>query len=174
MLNIFKKSEWSPYLTGGIIGTLSVMTLMFFYTVIGASTVFMRVIGFILGIFSEDHVLYNDYLSKYVGAKPAIEFQFMMLIGICIGAFVAAKLSGITFSKIPYLWGQNIGFTPIRRKVGAFIGGLLIIIGSRMGGGCNISHGFSGAIQFATFSWLFLLVMFVVGICTAHILYRKK
>ena len=174
MINFFKKPVWSPYITGSLIGFISVVSLLFFYAVVGASTVYIRLTAFFLGIFSEDHVLFNDYMSKYVGHKPVFEFQFMLLIGIFIGAFLMARTSGVTLSKIPYLWGQNIGFSIKHRRIGAMLGGFLIIVGSRMAGGCTVSHVFSGAIQFATASWMFIASVFAAGIVTAHMLYRKK
>jgi uncharacterized membrane protein YedE/YeeE len=55
----------------------------------------------------------------------------------------------------------------------AFLGGVIIMYGARMAGGCTSGHGISGSLQLAVSSWVFFLTMFAFGIGTALILFRK-
>jgi uncharacterized protein len=43
-----------------------------------------------------------------------------------------------------------------------------------MAGGCTSGHGISGSLQLAVSSWTFFLTMFVFGILTALVLFRKR
>jgi uncharacterized membrane protein YedE/YeeE len=55
--------------------------------------------------------------------------------------------------------------------VGAFIGGVILMFGARLAGGCPSGHGLSGNMQLAV-SGLLALVFFIVGgMATARILY---
>jgi hypothetical protein len=173
MKNPFTKATWSPYVVGVGIGILSWITFLFMFKPLGTTTTFVRFVGFIVGIFSFEYVADSAYLSKYVAFKPAFEWQFALIVGIFVGAWVSAKLSGVTFSKIPYLWGQNFGFAPSSRKFGAFIGGSILMFGARMAGGCTLGHGVSGGLELATPSWLFVIVTFTSATIFAHILYRS-
>ena len=173
-MKFLKKAVWSPYVVGSSIGFIALTVFLFFFKTIGTSTAFIRFYGFIVGLFSLDHVSINLYLSKYVEYKPVFEWQVSLLVGLVIGAWLAAKLSGITFSFIPYLWGQNFGFSKRTRAIGAMIGGFLILFGARLAGGCPMGNGISEGMHLVTTSWIFLPTMFIGGIVTASLLYRKK
>lgn len=174
MIKRLKKGSWSPYAVGVGIGLVTWITFLFMIKAPGVSTTFVRLVGFLVGIFSTDAVLDNEYLGNYVAYKPVFEWQFTLVIGIFIGALVSAKLSGVTFSSIPFRWGERFGHTSRSRAIGAFIGGLLVLFGARMAGGCTMGHGISGGLQLALSSWLFIATLFPAGIIAAHILYRKK
>ena len=174
MKPILKKAAWSPCAVGVGIGILSWVTFLLMFKAIGVSTTFVRFVAFIESIFSTKHVLQTEYLAKYVEIKPIFEWQFALVISIFIGAWASAKLSGVSFSFIPYLWGQNFGYSKTVRAIGAFIGGFLILFGARLAGGCTSGHGISGGLQLATSSWIFILSFFVGGIITAFALYRKR
>lgn len=173
MFKQIKKTSWSPYTVGIFIGLITWVTFLFMLKAPGISTTFVRLTGFLVGLFSVDTVLDNDYLARYVAYKPVFEWQFMLVVGILIGAFISAKLSGITLSPIPLRWGKRFGHTMRSRAIGAFIGGFLLLFGARMAGGCTMGHGISGGLQLAVASWLFMAIFFPVGIIVAHVLYRK-
>jgi hypothetical protein len=61
----------------------------------------------------------------------------------------------------------------VKRFVAAFLGGVIIMFGARMAGGCTSGHGISGSLQLALSSWTFFLTMFASGILTALVLFRK-
>jgi uncharacterized membrane protein YedE/YeeE len=62
----------------------------------------------------------------------------------------------------------------MKRMIAAFIGGAILLFGARLAGGCTSGHGISGTMQLALSSWIFFPVMFITGIITARILFRKK
>jgi len=52
-------------------------------------------------------------------------------------------------------------------------GGVLVMNGARLAGGCTSGHGISGSLQLAVGSWTFFLVMFAAGTVTALALFKK-
>ena len=52
----------------------------------------------------------------------------------------------------------------------AFIGGFILIFGSRLGGGCTSGHGLSGCAMLMVQSWIAVPAMFMGGIITAVVL----
>ncbi|MBU1007909.1 YeeE/YedE family protein [Candidatus Dependentiae bacterium] len=173
-MNILKKTFWSPYSVGSAIGLIAFLSFVFMRKTIGISTAFIRIYSFFVGLYSLDHISKNLYLSKYVEYKPVFEWQVALLVGIFAGAFLSARLSGGTFSFMPYLWGQRFGFSKKTRAMGASFGGFLMLFGARMAGGCTMGHGISEGMLFVSTAWIFLPVMFLSGIMMAHILYRNK
>jgi len=94
-------------------------------------------------------------------------------LGVVIGAFISSLVSGsFEFTWVPDRWAKAFGPSPWLRLIGAFIGGILMGIGSRWAGGCTSGHGISGALQLAVSSWIAVSGMFAGGIATAFLLYR--
>lgn len=69
----------------------------------------------------------------------------VMDFGIMIGALVASALAGA------FVLHRNV---PWRMAVGAVLGGVLMGIGARLAGGCNIGAYFSGIASFSLHGWL--------------------
>ena len=55
----------------------------------------------------------------------------------------------------------------------AFVGGVILMFGARLAGGCTSGHGISGSLQLAISGWTFFIAVFVAGIVTAFSLYGK-
>ena len=96
------------------------------------------------------------------------------MVGIAMGAFIAAKLSGTFKVKtVPSMWKGKFGSSPLKRGIVAFIGGAIGLIGARLAGGCPTGHGLSGLSQLAV-SGFIALAFFVIGAgITARMLYRR-
>jgi hypothetical protein len=127
-----REKAWSPYIAGGLVGVLSWFAIL---TVkpLGASTTFVRTAGMIEKIFASDHV---EQLPYFVTYMPKIDWQWMLVLGILIGAYLSSRLSGQYETRfIPPMWAERFGTRKARRWIVAFIGGILIIFGARMAGG---------------------------------------
>jgi len=57
--------------------------------------------------------------------------------------------------------------------VGYIVGGMVMLFGARMAGGCTSGHGISGSLQLAASSWTFFMVMFASGVATAWLLFGR-
>lgn len=161
--------RWSPYAVGIGIGLLSCVTFLLSDKPIGCSTAFARTSGMIERIFRGSKVNEKHYYKQF---PLVIDWEWMLVLGIFIGAFVSAKLSGqFRLLWVPDMWSQAFGNTPVARIITAFAGGILIGFGSRWAGGCTSGHGISGSLQLAVSGWLAVLCFFAGGIVTAFLIY---
>ncbi len=132
-MNVLRKVQWSPYVAGALMGMVSWFSVLTAGKYLGVSTTFVRTMGMIESIFSPERVAFLPYFMK---EKPIIDWQWMEVFGILIGAFIAAKLSG-DFKRtfIPPLWKTRFGLSRWKRWGMAFSGGVLLMFGARMADG---------------------------------------
>src|SRR6056297_3270291 len=163
-------ARWSPYLVGILIGVLSWLSFLIADRPLGASTAFARTSGMLEKIFKGDQVLEKPYYQKF---KPVIDWEWMLVLGIVIGSFISAKLSGqFQFQFLPDFWIAEFGHTPLLRLVVSLIGGFFMGFGARWAGGCTSGHGISGTLQLAISSWIAVICFFIGGIITALLIYN--
>ncbi len=123
-------------------------------------------------LFSADRVARMDYFIKEM---PMIDWQWMFVLGICIGSFIAATTSGtFAWQAVPNMWQQRFGANRIKRGLVAFIGGVIGMFGARLADGCPSGHGLSGSAQLAVSGFIALICFFVSGVVTARIIYRGE
>lgn len=167
----YPRGAWSPYLVGGLIGVLSMLTFYFSNKPIGASTAYARTAGLIGTLLFRRH---TESLSYYQKKAPLIDWGTMLVLGVIGGAFLAAWSGGeLTGRLIPPLWAARFGVdSTVLRLACAFIGGAIMAFGARMAGGCTSGHGISGALQLSVGSWSALICFFVSGVVVAMLMYR--
>ena len=161
--------RWSPYIVGVGIGVLSWLTFLLSDKPIGCSTAFARTSGMIERLFRGSKVLEKPYYKKFT---PTIDWEWILVLGVVIGAFISAKLSGsFRFGWIPGLWAREFGTSLSPRLIVALIGGVFMGFGSRWAGGCTSGHGISGTLQLAVSSWVVAIFLFIGGIVTARLFF---
>lgn len=167
------KARWNPYLIGVGIGVLSWFAFGLVNQPLGISTALSSASSVCaLPVMGSEGVAQNAYWSK-------IPFKWdggmLFLVGTFLGSLLSV-LAGRTFQleKVPTIWAQQFGRSAPRRFGAAFLGGVIIMFGARMAGGCTSGHGISGSLQLALSSWTFFLTMFVSGILTAWVLFRNR
>ncbi|MGD8960039.1 MAG: YeeE/YedE family protein, partial [Desulfobacteraceae bacterium] len=74
---------WSPYLAGALSGVVGVLSVWFAGQFLGASTSFVRTAGMIEQLFGPERVAQMAYFVKTV---PKIDWQWMFMVGILLGA----------------------------------------------------------------------------------------
>jgi len=163
-------AAWSPYLVGALIGVLSMATFYFSDKPLGVSTSYARLAGLVGNLFSKGH---TESLKFYQDKTPKIEWGVMLLLGVILGAFIAAYTGGeISAAWVPTLWQDRFGPDVALRLGVAFLGGAIMAYGARLAGGCTSGHGISGALQLSVSSWIALASFFAAGVVTAMLLYR--
>ncbi|YCM42199.1 YeeE/YedE thiosulfate transporter family protein [Verrucomicrobiaceae bacterium 227] len=167
------KTIWNPYLVGTGIGVLSWLAFFLVNKPIGMSTEVSKFSGWLAGLFvGMDAVTENSY---WAGTTPAFGYSTLFLVFTFLGAGLSAWLGkDIKAELVPRVWSEHQGEGVMKRMVGAFFGGAILLYGARMAGGCTSGHGISGTMQLALSSWIFFPVMFITGILTARILFRNK
>ena len=99
-----------------------------------------------------------------------------MLVG---GIFAGALISSATdrsfkLESVPPIWEERFGPSIGKRAAGAFIGGVIAMVGARMAGGCPSGHGLSGMMQLSASSFVALALFFGVGVFVAYFFYGGR
>ncbi len=162
--------NWSPYAVGIGIGILSWFTFLISGKPLASSTSFARTSGMIEKLLRGDKVAEKPYYQK---TEPKIEWQWMLVLGIAIGAFISAAISGdLKGQWVPALWASAFGEGTLLRLLVALIGGIFLGFGARWGSGCTSGHGISGTLQLAVSSWISAICFFSGGIIAAWFIYH--
>ncbi|MDD3829072.1 MAG: YeeE/YedE thiosulfate transporter family protein [Anaerolineae bacterium] len=163
------ETTWSPYVVGIGIGVLSWLTWLISHKPIGCSTSFARSAGMIEKLLRGPKVETRPY---YQEVKPAVDWQWMLVFGMVVGALVSSLLSGdFQLQWVPSRWAAAFGTNVPIRLIAALLGGVLLGLGSRWAGGCTSGHGISGTMQLAVSSWISAICFFVGGILMAALLF---
>ena len=161
---------WNPYVAGGLSGLVSVGSVWFAGKYLGASTTFVRTTGMIEQFFSPERVAQMPYFLKEI---PMIDWQWMVVVGIAIGSFFSAILSGsFRLQAVPAMWERRFGGSIALRAFGAFAGGVIAMFGARLADGCPSGHGLSGSLQLAVSGYIALICFFAGGLISANWLYK--
>lgn len=169
---------WNPYFAGGLAGALAIVStvlttqLLGKTSYLGASTTFVRIAGFLESLVAPRHVEANEYFDR-TGVK--VNWQFMLVIGIFIGAFISSLTDkSFRMEKVPPIWKDYVGSSVFKRALGAFIGGIIAMIGARMGSGCPSGHGLSGLMQLSVSGFVAMAMFFGGGLIVANLFYHKR
>lgn len=156
-------------MVGVLIGLLNVGSLLVSKEPLGASTGFMKAGGIMYRLFDKEKAAKNEYYKKHE-LKP--DRDIMLVIGIILGAFVSALLSG-SFKPafVPDMWAGEISGNIVPRFFTAAAGGIFIGIGARWADGCTSGHGISGTSLLSVISWVASIAFFIGGIAVAFLLY---
>ena len=173
-----KDNGWSPYLAGALVGLLAVVsvwatTVMMGKTnYLGASTTFVRAAGLLERAMAPERVAANEYFTT---SKVKVDWQFMLVGGIFLGALVSSVTDrSFKLESVPPVWAKRFGNSPVKRAVGAVLGGIVAMVGARMADGCPSGHGLSGMMQFSVSSLAALCLFFGVGIAVAAMVYKGR
>jgi uncharacterized protein len=166
-MNLFKEKSWSPYFVGILIGLLTWFAFLSADHLLGITTAIEYTSGLVLKPFAQK-------LSYFTDNTPKITWEWMLVLGVFLGAYFSSKLShDRPHDPVPKLWRKRFGNNVSKRYLMAFMGGAIMMYGARVAQGCTSGHGISGILQFAVSSWIFVPVFGVVGIMTAKLIYRN-
>jgi len=171
IISVFTDTYWSPYIVGAGIGILSWLSFLISGKPIATSTTFARTGGMIANFISGGKAEQRPYYKKI---KLQINWQWMLVIGVVLGSFLSAIISG-DFQVgvwVPSLWASAFGDSALLRVLVAVAGGIILGFGARFAGGCTSGHGISGTLQLAVSSWISAIFFFVGGIIAAHIIFH--
>ncbi|MBU7006935.1 YeeE/YedE thiosulfate transporter family protein [Phosphitispora fastidiosa] len=166
------KSDRDWYIGGALLGLVVVFSFFTGHPV-GTATTYERITGHILRFFSPEYVTSTVHYFKE--AAPVAEWQTLFVIGMLlsgvIGRFLFVKRKG---EDVPEMWAEVFGSSTAKRFVVSFIGGFLLLFGSRLAGGCTSGLFISGGSQLAIAALIFAGAMFASGIVTAKLLFKGR
>lgn len=125
---------WNPYLAGALSGVVGVLSVWIAGQYFGASTSFVRTAGLIEELLGPGRVAQMEYFIK---VAPRIDWQWMFVVGIFLGALIAAVSSGsFKLQAVPDMWAGRFGAkSTTKRALVAFAGGIVAMFGARMADG---------------------------------------
>jgi uncharacterized protein len=151
---------------GVLFGLLSTAAIAL-YGPIGVSGTYPRFIGALLRRVTPGYAAGNPYLVKM---GSLITPETMLVVGLLIGGLLASRLGrrASVAPAVDIVHAQET--TRARRYVDAFLGGVLIIFGARLAGGCTSGHIISGITQLSMSGILFGAAVFASGMVTARLI----
>lgn len=173
MLSLLKQKEWSPYLAGTLLGVVYIVSIAVAGIIPGASGAFENFAGLIAQAVYPT-LAKNTYFQFVM--PPGITSAVLIFLGIIVGAFVSAKLSGdFKWQTVSDLqWKRVFGNSTWKRWLVLFLGGILLEFGAGIAGGCTSGLAIGGGLFLAPSAFIFIAAMFMSGIPTALIMYRRK
>jgi len=125
---------WSPYLAGALSGVVGVLSVWVAGQYFGASTSFVRTAGMIEQAFGPERVARMEY---FISVVPRIDWQWMFMVGIFLGAMLSALTSGsFKAQAVPDMWAARFGkHSTAKRAMVAFAGGTVAMFGARLADG---------------------------------------
>ena len=193
MKNFIYQSQWGWLLSGVSLGIVFILTVALVKP-IGVSTQFVILDGMVWDFFSDQIVVEdntaksgysspNAYLNKSGGkyaknvANP-INYSFIFVFAMIAGGFIASRLQPAGESKdnliAPLVWTDRFGDSQAKRYLAVFVGGFLVLFGSRLAGGCTSGHMMSGMMQTSLSGYLFTLGTFAVAVPVAIFMYKGE
>lgn len=164
------RGRWNPYAVGAGIGVLSWVAFAVANQPLGISTALSAISGACAAPFlGLERVAQNAYWAKHVFR---LDYGTVFLLGTFLGS-LASVVASRTFrwETVPSIWTERFGPSKLPRFATAFLGGIVIMYGARMAGGCTSGHGISGSLQLAVSSWIFFVTLFAAGLLTARVLF---
>ena len=127
----------------------------------------------------------NAYYDKNEGKlaksiQNPWNYDFVFVLSIPLGAYIASKTKrkkernkdeSENQSQCQLNSSKDPGF--LKKYLTSFLGGMILLYGARMAGGCTSGHMMSGIMQGSISGYLFAISVFLVAIPTAIIIKKK-
>ncbi len=164
-----------PWWAGGLGIGLVLIVAVALVQPIGVSTQYVVAVGALLHQLLPTVADKSPYLAETADGWSMLTYEFLFVVGIPFGAFLAAGATGRFRRRVvPPEWESRFGALPGRRLVWSFIGGFILLFGARFGGGCTSGHMISGVSQLAAGSLVFSSALFLSAVFTARLLYEGR
>ena len=187
MKDLIYQGRWN-WRASGLALALAFLLAVVFVKPIGVST------GIVWDIANESVVVENSaaksgysspnaYLNKSGGkyakniAHP-LNYSFIFVLAMVVGAFAAKRMQHRGEAEktinVPIVWSRRFGDSSGKRYLATFLGGILVLFGSRLAGGCTSGHMMSGMMQTSLSGYLFALGAFSLAIPVAILIYGRE
>ncbi|KAI9366017.1 hypothetical protein DFJ73DRAFT_792194 [Zopfochytrium polystomum] len=150
---------WTAIGAGLVIGATQLASLLAVQKPLGASSVYPYIGGNIARLLDplgwrSNAPYYKDYVDDH-------DHGFLTAGMVLGGALSAALAGGAAVAAVPEVFVHPAAGLPSAGA--AFVGGLLLVYGSRVAGGCTSGHGISGVAQLSLSSFVTVMAMFAAA-----------
>ena len=136
-----------------------------------SSSGFVSTVKGFLQVAAPDYVESKEHYRMIPGPGS---WLMAFVLGMAVGGFFAGRTFKEPVRDVPEVWEKRFGPSRARRYAAAFIGGFLILFGSRLAGGCTLGLFISGSTQLAVSGLYFGVVIFGMAMLTARMVYGKN
>lgn len=166
------KRKW--LLKGIFLGSVFFISILLIKP-IGISTQFSVASGMIHSAFQDDIIFREgaefysliDYYNQD-GIAKSIMIPYNYGIIFAVGIFLGGMLGRIFFrKKEEFIENESLLEKDGISRVKLFLGGVLLLFGARMAGGCTSGHMMSGVMQLSVSSIIFTIILFPIAIVVA-------
>lgn len=192
MNNFLFARQWG-WKMSGVMLALSFLLAVFLVKPIGVSTQFVILDGVIWDAVSPEVVVEstnnksgyasgNAYLNKSGGkyaksvANPwnySFIFVLAMLVGGVLGRLMNVSKTKDYENEDELIAIRRFDDLSAKRVALVFVGGVLVLFGARLAGGCTSGHMMSGMMQTSLSGYLFAVGAFAAAIPTAILVYGR-
>ncbi len=161
----------NPYVAGVIVGLILFLSFFLIGKGLGGSGAYARIVAFSMDKVAPAHTETLGNFQRYLGSSKHVfdDWLFYMFIGVFFGGLTSGIL-GNRFKK-EILRGPNISN---RGRLGfAFLGGILVALGSRLAGGCTSGLALTGGAMLGVAGWVFFFSIMVSGLFFGYLV-RKQ
>ena len=170
--NVVGKAPLPWWAAGLLLGLVQVLAVGL-QKPLGVSTQFVVVDAKAVNAVAPDYAAGHELISKEKYQK--FGYGWWLVVGLVAGALVAAVLSGRwKLSNTTVWWRASYGDSVMARLITGFLGGFLILLGSRLAHGCTSGQFASGWAQLSVSVVPFTVTLFGFGMLTALLVYRKS
>ena len=164
-----EKSPYWPILPAAIaLGGI----IVFIFATYGPPASSSGFVSTLKGVFQSIAPAYPASKAHYQAIPGPGSWLMTFVLGMAIGGFVGGRTFSVPVKDVPEIWQRRFGASRFRRYIATFIGGFLILFGSRLAGGCTLGLFISGSTQLAVSGLYFGVVIFAVAMGTSRVVYR--
>lgn len=174
----FKKSAWSPYVAGVLLGIACILSIWLSQKGIAGGVKSVGISGGVANLSSlaVNAVAPQNTNTYFQTEKPQSPWMMVLLLGVFLGGLLAAltsKTFKIRWSEDP-TWTKVFGKSRWLRFGLGFLGAAIGMFGANLAGGCTSGLAISGGLVLAPAAFIFIGSMFASGIVTALLVYGRR
>lgn len=169
-----RRENWSPYAAGVLLGFTGILSVLIGQHLLSAAGPLATITSLL--VHAADPTAADGSLYFRFVVPPAVDWSVMLFLGIFLGGMLGALTSRtwkLRWNDDP-VWRKVFGRAPWKRIVLGFAGAVLLQYGASLAGGCTSGLAISGGMLLTPSAFLFMAGMFVSGIITVWIVFRRK
>jgi hypothetical protein len=176
LLKQLQKDLWMPEIAGIGLGLVYILALWLSNRAPGVSGTIFNLSAVVGRPLTADDPTNQFFVSTFPPITEGLGWQTWLVIGIFFGALASVLIAGkfkLTLMPVEQ-WRDVFGNAVWKRWLIAFVGGVIVQIGSGIAGGCTSGLALAGGVQLSPAAFLFIPGIFLSGALVQLFVYRKK
>jgi uncharacterized membrane protein YedE/YeeE len=166
------KPYWNPYWAGVALGLVLLATFVIMGRGLGASGAFSSAVAAAMHVIAPAHAEHNEFYAHYLGDGSVSPLKDWLVFEV-LGVFIGGLLSGGLANRVRLTTEKGPRISQGKRFLFAFLGGMLMAIGAKLGLGCTSGQALTGGALLNAGSWAFMFSIFGGGYALAYFMRRQ-